>query len=82
MNDASGVPILFDQLETITGEVTVSNQFSAAANMQTKKIIFFTLRSKNSACRLEKQTGNPSNRQRTFCSLITRIENNKLKFIC
>jgi phosphatidylserine/phosphatidylglycerophosphate/cardiolipin synthase-like enzyme len=34
VNDASGVPLLFDQVVTIAGEVTVSNQFGAAANIQ------------------------------------------------
>jgi len=33
-NDASGVPVLFDQVVSIEGEVTVSNQFGSAANIQ------------------------------------------------
>ncbi len=33
-NDASGVPILLDQIVTITGEVTVTNQFGVIAHLQ------------------------------------------------
>ena len=34
VNNASGVPVLLDQVVSITGEVTVSNQFDAAANVE------------------------------------------------
>ncbi|MBC8184629.1 fibronectin type III domain-containing protein [candidate division KSB1 bacterium] len=34
VNNASGIPVLLDQVVTIAGEVTVSNQFGSAANVQ------------------------------------------------